>query len=167
MNQTDQKHIISSPFFGLSAELLPSHRSIFAVSILLMAIALTNISCERDTKLTVGEGNPPKFSMTGNGRLTSLRLRGPDKQRDAEGEDAFLYWVIETKGEATDRNVVEVSPIIYGKIPDGYKQIYPEKAGPPPLIEGERYHVQVVTMNANGDSKYFSIRNGKVEVSDY
>ncbi len=133
----------------------------------LITIAASAVSCERDTTLTIQGGNPPQFVMKGSGRLTALRVRGPEKQRNAEGEAAFLYWVIEMKVEGTDRNVREVSPIVYGNVSEGYKQVYPEKGGPPQLVEGERYYVQVIAMNANGAGKYFTIRDGKVEVSDY
>lgn len=131
--------------------------------VLFAAILFTTSSCEVDSKLSITGGNTPSFVMTGNGRLTSLRLRGPDKQREADGEDAFLYWVIESQ-DGSDRVVSDVSPIIYGRVPEGYRQVYPEKGLPPQLVEGDRYYAQVVTMNANGDGKYFTIRQGKVEL---
>lgn len=129
----------------------------------LLGVLVITASCEIDTKLAVQGGNPPKFVMTGNGRLTSLRVRGPKKQREADGEDAFLYWVIESK-EGGERVVTEISPIVYGTVPDGYIQVYPESGTAPSLVESERYYTQVITMNANGDGKYFRIRNSKVEM---
>lgn len=121
-------------------------------------------SCERHTQLTIEGGIPPKFVMTGNGILTSVRVRGSEKQREAEGEAKFLYWVIEIK--AGRRRVAELSPLTYGVVPDGFEQIYPERGEAPRLVEGEKYYVRVVTSGANGDSKDFIIRNGKVEVTD-
>ena len=63
--------------------------------------------------------------------------------------------------------VENLSPITYGKVPEGYKQVYPEQGNAPALVEGERYYVWVGTFDANGAGKHFIIRNGKVEVSDY
>lgn len=122
-------------------------------------------SCERHTKLTVEGGNPPKFVMTGNGILTSVRVRGPEPQREAEGEASFLYWVFEIK--TGRRRVEELSPLTYGVVPDGFEQIYTERGEAPRLVESEKYYVRVVTSEANGDSKSFIIRNGKVEVSEH
>lgn len=124
-------------------------------------------SCERDTKLIIEGGNPPSFVMTGSGILTSIRVRGPQKQREVEGEDKYLSWVIEIDDGNKPRRVEQLSPLTYGTVPDGFKQIYPERGAAPPIVEGEKYYVRVVTSEANGDGKYFMIRNGKAEVSDY
>jgi hypothetical protein len=134
---------------------------------ILPIVAASAVSCEIDTKLTVAGGNPPRFTMTGSGDLTSIRIRGPHKQRDAEGEDMYLYWVIKLKGEGTERDVRDVSPVIYGIVPDGYIQAYPENGEAPPLVEGEHYYVQVITNYANGDDGHFTIHNGKVRFAKY
>jgi len=100
--------------------------------------------------------------------LTSIRVRGPRKQRDAQGEDMYLYWVIKLKGEGTERNVRDVSPVTYGIVPDGYIQAYPEHGEAPPLlVEGEHYYVQVITNYANGDDGNFTIHNGKIRFAKY
>jgi hypothetical protein len=135
-------------------------------SIIILALSVAAVSgCERHTKLIIEGGNPPKFAMAGSGSLGTIRIRGPEKQRDAAGEDMYLYWVIVNK-EGEDRPVRELGAITYGQIPDCYRQVYPESGQAPPLIEGERYNIRVATFDANGADKYFIIRNGKVEVSD-
>lgn len=133
----------------------------------LLLIIGISLACERDTKLKVEDGNPPKFAMTGNGTLTAIRVRGPHKQREAKGEALYLYWVIEIDGREDPADVETLSPVIYGKVPDGYKQVYPERGDAPPLVEGEHYYVRVVTSNANGDDGYFMLRNGKVIFAKY
>jgi predicted RNA-binding protein with TRAM domain len=60
-----------------------------------------------------------------------------------------------------------MSPVAYGKIPEGYAQIYPERGEAPPIVEGEHYYVRIVTANANGDDGYFMLRNGKVIFAKY
>jgi hypothetical protein len=153
-----------------SADALPekagrrNHNSF--VAMLLVVILGGAFACERDTKLRIEGNNPPIFVLSGNGMLGTIRVRGPEKQRDAEGEDDFLYWVI-VNLEDQEQSVESLGPVTYGKVPKGYKQVYPENGEAPPLLEGERYNIRIATANANGVDKYFIIRNGKVEVSDY
>jgi hypothetical protein len=70
-------------------------RKTFLLVGLLFTLAALLLACEIDTKLTVRGGNPPRFFMTGNGVLTSIRVRGPHRQRDIDGGARWLYWVIE------------------------------------------------------------------------
>src|ERR1043165_2735880 len=119
--------------------------------------------------LSIGEssGTLVAFWSNVNEKLCHVvRSRCPEKQREAEGEDAFLYWVIVNR-EDEDQNVERLGPVTYGKVPQGYKQVYPERGEAPQLVEGERYNIRIATNNANGVDKFFVIRNGKVEVSDY
>jgi hypothetical protein len=128
--------------------------------LIFMLATLIAVACERDTKLKVTGGNPPVFEMTGSGRLTSIRVRGHKPQRNVFGEAVFLYWVIESNGNA--QFVRSLRSVTYGKVPDGYRQKYPESGEAPVLEEGEHYYVRVVTSSANGDDRYFMILNGKV-----
>jgi hypothetical protein len=141
--------------------------SIKCCVLFLMVIVNSAQISERHTKLLIEGGNPPEFIMTGSGALSSIRISGPQKQRDAEGEEMYLYWVIKYKARGEARAVEGLGPIVYGRIPEGYLQKYPEKGEAPKLVEGERYFIRVTTFNANGVEKYFVIRNSKVEVSDY
>jgi hypothetical protein len=144
------------------------HSHEIRVIIVLLLAALFSSACERDTRLIIEEGNPPGFVMSGSGTLGFLRIRGPKKQREAVGEDASIYWEIEPKDEDSDRNVGRLSPITYGKVPDGYTQVYPEQGqAAPPLVEGERYNIRIATNNANGVNKSFEIRQGKAVVSEF
>jgi len=137
-----------------------------AISVLLFLITTMSLACELDTKIVVEGGNPPMFTMTGNGSLRAIRVRGPNKQREALGEEASIYWQLKSeKGGALD--VGDIGSITYGEVPEGYRQIYPERGKAPSLVEGERYYVRFDTANANGAEKFFTITNGKVEVSDY
>lgn len=138
----------------------------YVLATLLLLMAGVVLACERDTKLVISGNNPPIFVLSGSGSLGTIRVRGPEKQREADGEDAFLYWVIINK-EDEEQAVERLGPITYGKVPAGYKQIYPEQGEAPPLVEGERYNVRIATFNANGVDKFFIIRNGKVEISEY
>jgi hypothetical protein len=131
----------------------------FGIPVLLGA--LYYLSGERHTRLTVRGTNPPQFQLSGSGDLGSLRVMGPKTQRQIEGWDASAYWMIVPVNRFLNGGGIEdLSPITYGKIPRGYVQKYPEHGEAPALVEGERYHVLAVTVNANHGAKDFFIQNG-------
>jgi hypothetical protein len=132
----------------------------------LLTVSIVGLSCEIDTKLRIAGGNPPQFVMAGSGVLGRLVVRGPTALRHVEGPDSSAYWHIEIEGRSVP-SVWRLSPIIYGKVPEGYVQKYPEHGEAIPLNENEIYYVQVDTSEANGTSKHFVIRQGKVEFADY
>jgi hypothetical protein len=136
-------------------------RASLTFSILLVVPLI--VCCEIDTKLKVTGGNPPVFQMSGNARLSSIRVRGHNTQRNVLGEDALIYWEIDNN--RGDRTLGDLGSVIYGKIPDGYVQKYPETGAAPQLDEGQHYYVRVTTANANGDEGYFIILDGKVYYS--
>lgn len=128
------------------------------------ALSVFCAACERATELTFEGSNPPKFKMRGSGELLFLRFRGPKKQREAVGETALLYWVIKAKTIDFSRSVESINTIIYGQVPEGYIQVYPENGDPPPALdENVKYTVMIDTANAPGVIKIFEIRNGRVE----
>jgi hypothetical protein len=139
---------------------------LFAVASLFVWVA-SAISCEVPTKLSMREGLPPTFLVTGNGILTSIRVRGPNKQRDAMGEDQYLYWVIELKDYDGSQVVGRLGSVKYGEIPKGYVQIYPENGATPPLNENEHYSVHFVTTDAPHDDGYFMVHDGRVVFAKY
>lgn len=115
---------------------------------------------ERDTRLTIRGGDHPEFAMSGSGSMDFLVIIGP-KVREAPGQAAHIQWQIVPDRHTGMRRVGSLTPITYGEVPAGYVQIYPEAGDVPPLIEEYKYTVQVVTQNANGAIKYFTIRDGK------
>jgi hypothetical protein len=130
--------------------------------LLMFIIILHMLSCEIPTSLTIEGGTPPSFRLSGNGVLTELRVRGPKKQRDILGEDASMYWVIKRKHGEAGLTVSSLGTVMYGEVPQGYMTIYPESGPAPPLQDGERYYVQVITMDAPGASGHFTLNEGKV-----
>lgn len=71
--------------------------------------------------------------------------------------------MIEFREDGSARHVEGLGAISYGEVPAGYTQVYPNPGTScPPLVEGERYHVRAITMNANGASTGFEIHNGEV-----
>jgi len=136
-----------------------------SAAVLTCGLLVSTISCfhERDTKVNVEGGNPPKFIMSGSGDLTQLRIGGPKKLREGIAGEPYIYWGIEFEKTDSERSIEALSPITYGEVPRGYIQIYPEPSqAPPPLLEDELYQANVVTMNANGARLNFAIHKGKV-----
>lgn len=131
--------------------------------IVLLSLLTFASACEQDTKLRIELGNPPKFHMTGSGSLSMFRLHGP-KVRERLGESAFIIWEIQPIGGVLKGEGVEsLSPIIYGQVPKGYQQIYPEDgSAPPPLVEGQDYDLWIDNTGANGIRTIFFIRDGRV-----
>jgi len=72
-----------------------------------------------------------------------------------------MYWMIEPAREADLQTVERLSPITYGRVPKGYVQIYPEHGEAPSLVEGEEYHIQILTNDAPIAQAFFTIRNGR------
>jgi hypothetical protein len=144
---------------------LKSAKGIWSLATLCLLLTGISVACERDTRLTIKGGNPPTFVMSGSGSLGTFRVRGPKKQREAEGEDASIYWQIKTK-EDYGRYIEDLGPITYGIVPKGYVQVYPEKGEAPQLVEGESYYVQALMVDANGTAKHFAISNGKAVEED-
>jgi len=138
-------------------------RRVLFVVLLFGTLLAANCLAERDTEISV-EGHPlPKFKMKGSGKLDSLRVAGPRKQRDGVADEPYIYWMIQFKEGGSARHVEGLGLITYGEIPEGYIQVYPTPGtSPAPLVEGERYHVRAITMNANGAATGFEIHNGEV-----
>src|SRR6266404_3408049 len=129
-----------------------------------LVLLLLGSSCgERDTKLTVEGGNPPEFHLSGSGSLVYLRIHGP-KVRPAEDETAYIVWeIVPSGGWKNARGMEKIGTIIYGIVPAGYTQVYPEEGKTAPqIIEGEQYHVWAESAGANSASKEFAITKNKV-----
>lgn len=120
-------------------------------------------ACERDTRVKMLKELPPQFELFGSGKLEMIRVHG-QKVRNSEGERSFIIWEIQPKAGRFQGTWVEnLGVITYGKVPDGYIQIYPEKGETlPELIEGQQYHVFFDTVGANGANIYFEIKQGKL-----
>jgi hypothetical protein len=134
---------------------------------LLLILSLISVACEIDTKLQVEEGNPPKITLSGSGTLTRLIIVGHKMLRRTEGPDSSAVWCIKMTDYDNGQQVWQLSPIRYGKMPEGYIQIYPEQGEAPQLEENVTYRIQVDTSGANGASGYFMIKDGKVTFAEY
>ena len=147
-----------SPKQSVNCKRVPALVGVLLLSLLLALLA----ACEVDTRLTI-RGNPADFIISGSGTLGALRVLGPKRQRKS-GDPAVesTYWeILPEKGHLNGRPITALEHVTYGEIPVGYVQVYPEQGEAPTLIEGEHYQVWLRTVNANGASKQFTIRDGK------
>ena len=135
--------------------------------VLLMIVTLISVSCEIDTKLRMEEGYPPKMFLSGNGTLTRLMISGHKTLRKVVGAESSAVWFIKMTDYDHGQVVSTISPITYGKMPEGYIQVYPEQGEAPQLEENVAYFIQVDTMDANGASGYFMIKDGKITFAKY
>jgi hypothetical protein len=155
-----------------------------ATLLILLSIAIL-VGCEIDTRVKVTKTNPPQFTFSGNGILAQMYVSGPytldeiklvvrigDKNITREeilkineklGENRTL-WQIDPVGR---KYVSDLLAIIYGELPQGFKQVYPkDNINPSPLLEGKYYSISVPSYNANSHMTYFTVKNGDiVEVS--
>jgi hypothetical protein len=148
-----------------SSSTFMTNRPLLSLVLLCATLLADNCLAERDTEISVEGGTLPRFIMKGSGKLVSLRVGGPRKQREGVADEPYIYWKIEIKENGSARHVEGLGSITYGAVPEGYIQAYPNPGmSPLPLVESERYSVRAITMNANGGITYFEIHNGEVVV---
>ena len=123
---------------------------------------------ERRTKVTLADGNPPTFVLSGNGYLTSLVIDEP-KQRGVSDDRPVTLWEIQPmRHSRTGRSVEDIGAVKYGVVPEGYKQVYPaNEASPAELIAGKKYQYWATTMNAEHAAACFEIRDNKAVAAEY
>src|ERR1041384_1002043 len=133
--------------------------------ILAAFVLLTVSSCERRTEVRLEGGVPPRFLLSGSGRLGTVIFYAPEQERIADTDPTdktYEIWEIdpELKGEGA-AVPVEGLRVSYGELLPGYVQVRPQKGAPPTLSPGKRYRYWFVTINAPGASGYFESRDGK------
>ena len=136
-----------------------------------MFIAVLWLSgCERDPRVVIEYGVPLRFTVSGPGKIKYFRVNGPDLERDAANRQGTanqlpkikLYWKIAPAGSAADQSLDKVGTIIYGQVPTGMVQVYPEHGSPPPLVDGDVYNVHLEPVDSYTFQTFFSIKNGKI-----
>ena len=133
--------------------------------ILAAFVLLTVSSCERRTGVRLEGGVPPRFLLSGSGRLGTVIFYAPEQERIADtdpNDKTYAIWEIEPEMKGEGAAVpVEGLRLSYGELLPGYVQVRPQKGAPPTLSPGKRYRYWFVTINAPGASGYFEIRDGK------
>jgi len=108
-------------------------------------------ACEIRTVVKLQGGTQPSFVLSGSGILGGVRIYGPTGK---------LLWEIEAQ-EAPGKPLSQLNTIIYGIVPNSYRQVVPQmEVFPDQLVPGERYKYDFVTGNAPGAIGYFEIKDG-------
>ena len=143
-------------------------------STLVVAILCVGLSCEHArTTVVVKEGDPYQFIISGDGVLDDFVVRGPIKKCEGNGSwalgsapaDMEVYWEIAPVEDFELRRFSQLGPIIYGKVPNGFKQFNPRNGQPPPICEGGPYTVQLFIRNGSDVGTSFILREGKIETA--
>jgi hypothetical protein len=120
---------------------------------------------QRQTDLVIKQGQPQQFIISGSGILDIFTVSGPGRQRQSpEGGLSYMevYWEIAPLQDFDVSRFPELGPIIYGRVPPGFRQVTPAQGGPPPITEGAPYNAHLAIRNGGGVNMMFAVRNGKI-----
>jgi hypothetical protein len=137
-------------------------------SILVVIVAVTLVSCVYRPSVLIKQGDPQQFIISAEGILDVFSVSGPITRCTAEWNQNRLprmerYWEI---APLTDFDVSEFrkrGPIVYGKVPEGFRQVTPVNGPPLPICEGGPYAVQLAIRNGGGVNMLFAVyQDGKI-----
>ena len=113
---------------------------------------------ERDTAIEIDGKNPPTFTFSGNGQVSSIIVM------DLSPSDVSIYdarrvlWEIVPNGDQTPSDFPKIT---YGVLPPGFTQKHPTAGSPPSLQEEKPYQISAPTSNAGTRELMFLYRNGQ------
>lgn len=120
---------------------------------------------EESTKVSVDDNVPPTFKLYGSGHQISFVV----SEIPRENQVASAYrdpskninlWEI-VPNEGTPDIAWEWPPIIYGRVPSGFRQKTPESGTAQQLVEGKVYAAGGPAYGANGGEIWFTVKDGK------
>ena len=155
---------------------------IYAITYLILSIiTLSSCGYEVDEPPTIDGGNPPVIRYPIDTIGGPIYIYGPytleqlkqehkivagekgltESQKEElkrnHGDKNYLLWEVDPLG-------AHVPSIIYGIIPETYKQVYPANGKPEDLKEGVIYEaITPPRYRNNGVTAYFTIKNGKAK----
>ena len=141
---------------------------LFTLGVLLCFFAAL-YGCNPRPQLTIEGGTAPLFKIAGPGRVQMLTVSGPDFNNpissDAGSRYMKPYWQIVAEGDHDIALLQQSGGVVYGKVPKGFKQIFPEHGGAPqPLSENELFTFDLRLANGEALGMRFVIHNGKASV---
>lgn len=93
-----------------------------------------------------------------------LFVTGPYSEEEIKSgtsSPALNLWQLDPDRETRDVLLDRLPKIIYGKVPLGFKQIYPDNKEPEKLEEGKYYHIIAPSYGAEDISTRFTVKDGK------
>jgi hypothetical protein len=127
------------------------------------------LACDQRPQVNIEGGSTPLFKVAGQGSIQVVTVSGPDfdnpNSRNAGSRYMKPFWQIVAQPGHDIALVEKSGGIIYGKVPDGFKQIFPQNgARPQPLVENELFTFDLRLGNGEAIGKRFVIHNGKAAV---
>src|SRR5580765_7288785 len=125
-------------------------------SVLTLLFGVFAISCARpEPMVLIKEGNPQQFLISAKGILDVFSVSGPVHRCEAESNEHGLlpmerYWEIAPLSDFDVSEFKKIGPVVYGKVPEGFRQVTPASGAPPPICKGYPYSVQVAIRNGGG-----------------
>jgi hypothetical protein len=113
---------------------------------------------ERDTKIDMDGKNPPTFTFSGNGQVSTIDVSDVSVSELSFNSPDRWMWQIVSTGETTPDRFPKIT---YGVVPPGFVQKWPPSGSPRALDEEKPYLVNAPTSNANTGTLMFLIRNGQ------
>jgi hypothetical protein len=129
-----------------------------AIACILLSALHCGAFFERDTTIETDGKNPPTFTFSGNGQVSSIIVM------DLSPSDVSIYdprrrlWEIVPNG---DRSPSEFPNITYGVLPPEFWQKVPTTGSPLPLQEEKPYQISAPTSNAGTRELIFLYRSGQ------
>src|SRR5438128_8141895 len=107
---------------------------------LLIPLLFSCSTCERRTEVKLEGGNPPTFVLSGSGNLVELSVGmvNQDKTLPPSKRSQIMWKIVPTTRDG--EGVEKIARVIYGNVPNRYRQTLPANdESPPSLIEGKYY----------------------------
>jgi len=124
--------------------------------------------CNHRPKVLIEGGRVPRFNLMGQGKIQVITVSGPDLERQAlrerVGQPQLMkpYWEIVPNGDYDLRNLEKRGPLVYGQVPEGFKQNYPaDGAAPQELYESGLFTFQLRIADGNALGVRFTIHEGE------
>jgi hypothetical protein len=141
----------------------------FSVLLAFCVVATFFSGCNQRPQVVIEGGSVPLFKVTGRGSIQVITVSGPDfdnpNSRDAGSRYMKPFWQIVAQPGHNIALVEQLGGIVYGKVPDGFKQVFPPNgATPQPLVENELFTFDLRLGNGEAIGNRFVIHNGRVAV---
>ncbi len=130
---------------------------IFKIVCSVLVVASLGTACARRNSVVIKQGNPQQFIISAHGLLDVFTVSGPTP---SGGMDK--YWVIAPL-DPNFESARLTEPIVYGRVPAGFRQVAPlNNQPPPPITDGFPYGVALDIRNGDVVHMLFSVRDGKI-----
>lgn len=117
--------------------------------------------------VAIKQGSPQEFIISADGVLDVFSVSGPVARCASErNQDRRMetYWEITPLQDFDVSQFSKSTPIIYGKVPAGFRQVTPPNNIPPrPICEGGTHAVQLAIRDRGGVNMLFAVTaDGKI-----